>query len=155
MIATCQLSWWGKTEMARSVGNSQMSSISSLMADSSSSRVFAGFFKLVSLAARRDHRLWLSLRAHDLEQRARGLWLSATGAVLKRRAMVRGVKGVAAIMFRAPCHPARRKLGGHRSCRVEQLRNGRDPVRRRECFCRRMLSGTPSDVHWSSAPQVM
>ena len=40
---------WGATEMARSVGHSQMSSISSLMADSSSSRVFAGFFKCPSL----------------------------------------------------------------------------------------------------------
>ena len=40
---------WGATEMARSVGHSQMSSISNLMADSSSSRVFAGFFKCPSL----------------------------------------------------------------------------------------------------------
>jgi hypothetical protein len=39
----------GATEMARSVGHSLMSSISSLMADSSSSRVFAGFFKCPSL----------------------------------------------------------------------------------------------------------
>jgi hypothetical protein len=38
-------------EMARSVGHSQISSISSLIADSSSSRVFAGFFKL-NLSAR-------------------------------------------------------------------------------------------------------
>jgi len=37
------------TEMARPVGHSQMSSISSLMTDSSSSRVFAGFFKCPSL----------------------------------------------------------------------------------------------------------
>jgi hypothetical protein len=45
MIATFQESSWGTTEMASSVGHSQMSSISSLMAASSSSRVFAGFFK--------------------------------------------------------------------------------------------------------------
>ena len=49
MITTFQVSSWGATEMARSVGHSQMSSISSLMADSSSSRVFAGFFKCPSL----------------------------------------------------------------------------------------------------------
>jgi hypothetical protein len=46
MISTIQESSCGTTEMARSVGQSLMSSISSLMADSSSSRVFAGFFKL-------------------------------------------------------------------------------------------------------------
>jgi hypothetical protein len=42
------------TEMARSVGHSQMSSISSLIADSSSSRVFAGFFKRSSLPGARN-----------------------------------------------------------------------------------------------------
>jgi hypothetical protein len=47
MISTFQESSCGTTEMARSVGQSLMSSISSLMADSSSSRVFAGFFKLI------------------------------------------------------------------------------------------------------------
>ena len=36
------------------VGNSQMSSISSLIADSSSSRVFAGFFKRPSLLGARN-----------------------------------------------------------------------------------------------------
>ncbi len=49
MITTFQVSSWGATEMARPVGHSQISSISSLMADSSSSRVFAGFFKRPSL----------------------------------------------------------------------------------------------------------
>ena len=48
-ITTFQVSSWGATEMARYVGHSQMSSNSSLMADSSSSRVFAGFFKCPSL----------------------------------------------------------------------------------------------------------
>ena len=47
MISTFQESSCGTTEMARSVGQSLMSSISSLMADSSSSRVFDGFFKLI------------------------------------------------------------------------------------------------------------
>jgi hypothetical protein len=47
MITTFQESSWGTTEIARPVGHSQMSSISILIADSSSSRVFAGFFKLV------------------------------------------------------------------------------------------------------------
>lgn len=42
--------------MARPVGHSQMSSISNLIADSSSSRVFAGFFK----------RVRLFLRAHSM-----------------------------------------------------------------------------------------
>ena len=46
MITTFQESSCGTTEMARPVGHSQISSISSRMADSSSSRVFAGFFKL-------------------------------------------------------------------------------------------------------------
>ena len=66
MITTFQVSSWGATEMARSVGHSQMSSISSLMADSSSSRVFAGFFKCPSLVSGgvRDHRLRLSAPAH-------------------------------------------------------------------------------------------
>ena len=50
MIATFHESSWGTTEMARSVGHSLMSSISSLMAASSSSRVFAGFFKCPSLS---------------------------------------------------------------------------------------------------------
>lgn len=45
MIVTFQVSSCGTTEMARSVGNSLISSISSLIAASSSSRVFAGFFK--------------------------------------------------------------------------------------------------------------
>ena len=49
MIATFHESSWGTTEIARSVGHSLMSSISSLMAASSSSRVFAGFFKCPSL----------------------------------------------------------------------------------------------------------
>jgi hypothetical protein len=47
MISTFQESSCGTTEIARSVGQSLISSISSLMADSSSSRVFAGFFKLI------------------------------------------------------------------------------------------------------------
>jgi hypothetical protein len=47
MIATFQESSWGTTEIARPAGHSQMSSISILIADSSCSRVFAGFFKLV------------------------------------------------------------------------------------------------------------
>ena len=54
MITTFQESSWGTTEMARSVGNSQMSSISSLIAASSSSRVFAGFFKRPSLFGARN-----------------------------------------------------------------------------------------------------
>ena len=54
MIATFHESSWGTTEMARSVGHSLMSSISSLMAASSSSRVFAGFFKCPSLSGRRN-----------------------------------------------------------------------------------------------------
>ena len=54
MIATFQVSSQGTTEMARSVGHSQMSSISSLIAASSSSRVFAGFFKLSILSAARN-----------------------------------------------------------------------------------------------------
>ena len=54
MTKTFQESSWGTTEMARSVGNSQMSSISSLIADSSSSRVFAGFFKRPSLLGARN-----------------------------------------------------------------------------------------------------
>ena len=50
MISTFQESSCGTTEMARSVGQLLMSSISSLMADSSSSRVFDGFFKLTFTA---------------------------------------------------------------------------------------------------------
>lgn len=46
MITTFQESSCGTTEMARSVGHSEMSSSSSLIADSSSSRVFAGFFNV-------------------------------------------------------------------------------------------------------------
>jgi hypothetical protein len=57
MITTFQESSCGTMEMARPVGHSQMSSISSLIADSSSSRVFAGFFKLFFHRAERDHRL--------------------------------------------------------------------------------------------------
>jgi hypothetical protein len=45
MIVTFQVSSCGTTEMGRSVRNSLMSSISSLIAASSSSQVFAGFFK--------------------------------------------------------------------------------------------------------------
>lgn len=52
MITTFHESSWGATEMARPVGHSQMSSISNLIADSSSSRVFAGFFKRVRLFLR-------------------------------------------------------------------------------------------------------
>lgn len=52
MIVTFQESSCGATEMAKPVGHSQMSSISSLIADSSSSRVFAGFFKRAVLSAR-------------------------------------------------------------------------------------------------------
>ena len=47
IITTFQESSWGTTEIAKPVGHSQMSSISTLIADSSSSRVFAGLFKLV------------------------------------------------------------------------------------------------------------
>lgn len=54
MIATFHESSWGTTEIARFVGHSLMSSISSLMAASSSSRVFAGFFKCPSLSGRRN-----------------------------------------------------------------------------------------------------
>jgi hypothetical protein len=64
MITTFQESSWGTTEIARPVGHSQMSSISVRIADSSSSGVFAGFFKFVpftvaerdlSQGRRRDH----------------------------------------------------------------------------------------------------
>jgi hypothetical protein len=54
MIATFHESSWGTTEIARFVGHSLMSSISSLMAASSSSRVFAGFFKCPSLSGRQN-----------------------------------------------------------------------------------------------------
>jgi hypothetical protein len=72
MITTFQDSPCGKTEMAKSVGHSQIDSISSLIADSNSSRVFAGFFNVFGCCARgklEDHRLWLSARAHVEEQR--------------------------------------------------------------------------------------
>jgi hypothetical protein len=42
------------------------------MADSNSSRVFAGFFNVFGCCARgkfEDHHLWLSARAHVEEQR--------------------------------------------------------------------------------------
>jgi hypothetical protein len=84
MITTFQESSCGTMEMARPVGHSQMSSISSLIADSSSSRVFVGFFKLVFHRAERDHRLWLSARAHCF----------ATSAVLNRRAVVNELKAL-------------------------------------------------------------
>jgi hypothetical protein len=63
MIATFQETSWGTTEMAGSVGHSQMSSISSQMADSSSSRVLAGFFTV-------DHRLAGGTRPPPLSIRA-------------------------------------------------------------------------------------
>jgi hypothetical protein len=47
-----------------------MSSISSLIADSSSSRVFAGFFKLFFHRAERDHRLCYPRERIVFEQRA-------------------------------------------------------------------------------------
>lgn len=54
MISTFQESSCGTTEMARSVGQSLVPSISSLMAASSSSRVLAGFFKCASLSGRQN-----------------------------------------------------------------------------------------------------
>jgi hypothetical protein len=47
-----------------------MSSISSLIADSSSSRVVAGFFKLFFHRAERDHRLCYPRERRVFEQRA-------------------------------------------------------------------------------------
>ena len=61
MTTTFHESSCGKTEIAKSVGHPQMSSISILIADSSSSRVFAGFFKCVGFCRKTgDHCLWLS-----------------------------------------------------------------------------------------------
>ena len=61
-------------------------------------------------------RLWLSARALVFRTAGVSLWLSATGAVLKRRAVVRRVKRRAGAMFQRPiaataqehsCAPAR------------------------------------------------
>jgi|KBSSwiStaDraftv2_1062776.scaffolds.fasta_scaffold486275_1 hypothetical protein len=70
MIPTFQESSCGMMEMARPVGHSQMSSISSLIADSSSSRVFAGFFKLFFHRAEGDDRLCYPRERIVFEQRA-------------------------------------------------------------------------------------
>src|SRR6476661_6376199 len=86
--------------MAISVGNSQMSSISSLIAASSSSRVFAGFFKVILSPARNGTTAFGYPRERMfLNSGPLSLWLSATGAVLKRRAVVHRVKDVVALMF--------------------------------------------------------
>jgi hypothetical protein len=86
MITTFQESSWGTTEIARPVGHSQMSSISVRIADSSSSRVFAGFFKLVSFTARNE--TTGSGYPRERFEKRREPWPSATGAILKRRAIV-------------------------------------------------------------------
>jgi hypothetical protein len=59
-----------------------MASTSVLIADSSSSRVFAGFFNVLLLVKTADHRLWLS-RASACRAAGVNPWVSATGAVLQ------------------------------------------------------------------------
>jgi hypothetical protein len=54
MITIFQESSCGRTEIAKSVGDSQISSISVLIADSSSPRVFACFFNVSGFSVKKQ-----------------------------------------------------------------------------------------------------
>ena len=131
MITTFQESSCGTMEMARPVGHSQMSSISSLIADSSSSRVFAGFFKLFFHRAERDHAfrasaLFLNSGREPFTLRYRRRTQTAGGGPTSQRlcrdnvptagcfaAAAASQDGSIASVYLRPCDPGDRMLRWH------------------------------------------